>query len=116
MARVLSKFRNPSDEVKERATQRYNLLESLHPIKYISGNGSFARYFGAVFLDDLVVFENLSHGNAAYIMFGNWEELAKLSRVELMAGRRGDFIRIIHRVGWETELRAIVLRELNKAA
>ena len=116
LARILSKLKRPSKEVKERLVERYNLLESLHPVAYISGTGGFQRYFGAQFRGDLVVFENLEHGNAIYVMFGNWEELSKMSRAELLAGRRSEFVRIVHRNGWEDRLRNVVLPRLQPAA
>ena len=73
--RVLSKFRNPSEEVKKKLLARYALLEKLKPKAYISGSSGLKRYFGAQFKDDLVVFENLEYGNAIYVMFENWEQL-----------------------------------------
>ena len=116
LARILSKLKRPSQEIKERLVERYNLLESLGPVAYISGSGGFQRYFGAQFREDLVVFENLELGNAIYVMFGNWEELSKMTRTELLAGRRSEFVRIVHRTGWEGRLRNVVLRRIRAAA
>jgi hypothetical protein len=99
--RILSKFRNPSVELKQKLLARYALLEKLKPIAYVSGTSGFQRYFGAQFRDDLVVFENLEYGNAIYVMFENWEELSKLSRIDLLRNRHHGFERIVHRAGWE---------------
>jgi hypothetical protein len=82
--RILSKFRDPSDEVKEKLIARYALLEQLKPQAYVSGTSGFNRYFGAQFKDNLVVFENLEYGNAIYAMSENWAELSKLSRTDLL--------------------------------
>jgi hypothetical protein len=102
--RVLSKFRNPSEELKQKLLARYALLEKLKPVAYISGTSGFQRYFGAYFKDDLVVFENLEYGNAIYVMFENWEGLSKLSRTDLLRNRYRGFERIVHRAGWEQVL------------
>lgn len=106
--RVLSKFRNPSDDLKQKLLARYALLEKLKPVAYISGTSGFQRYFGAQFKDDLVVFENLEYGNAIYVMFENWEELSKLSRMDLLRNRHNGFERIVHRSGWEQVLRDFI--------
>lgn len=106
--RVLSKFRNPSEELKKKLVERYALLEKLKPIAYISGTSGFQRYFGAQFKDDLVVFENVEYGNAIYVMFENWEALSKLSRTDLLRNRHSGFERIVHRSGWEQVLRDLI--------
>ncbi len=104
LTRVLSKFPNPSAEVKQKLLARYALLEKLKPVAYVSGASGFQRYFGAQLRDDLVVFENLEYGNAIYVMFESWEELSKLSRADLLRNRHHGFERIVHRAGWEQVL------------
>lgn len=106
--RVLSKLRNPSEELKQKLIARYALLEKLKPVAYISGTSGFQRYFGAQFRNDLVVFENLEYGNAIYVMFENWEALSKLSRTDLLRNRHAGFERIVHRAGWEETLKSMV--------
>ena len=109
LARILSKFRAPSKELKERVLERYMLLEKLNPIAYISGTSGFQRYFGAQFADDLVVFENLEYGNAIYVMFEDWEDLSKRSRLDLLRdGNGAHFERIVHRSGWEDAVKNVV--------
>lgn len=84
-------------------THRYEVINNLHPISFIKGTSGMQRYFGARFTNNLVAFENIKYGNAIYIMKNNWELLSKLSRIELMKSHRGDFIRIVHRKGWERQ-------------
>jgi len=109
LARILSKFHAPSQELKEKLLDRYTFLEKLNPVAYISGTSGFHRYFGAQFADNFVVFENLEYGNAIYAMFDDWEELSKLSRIELLKNRRGTgFVRIVHRDGWKNTLKELV--------
>jgi len=72
--RILSGFGRTTPEVKQKLAERYDLLVSLYPQAFVSGASGFRRHFGAKFADDLVVFENLEHGNAIYVMFEDWEE------------------------------------------
>ncbi len=98
---------SPSPEEDRALTERIDLLHGLRPQAIVTGTSHFARYVGAKFRDDFVVFENLRYGNAIYVMFENWEELSKLSSTELLSSR-DDFIRIIHRADWKRRLKSIV--------
>lgn len=111
--RILSGFRAPTEEIRQKLTERYKLLESFKPIEFIAGTSGFRRYFGAKFSESLVVFENLEYGNAIYIMFEDWESLSKMSRLELLSSQREGFERIIHISGWESKLKKL-LREKKK--
>jgi hypothetical protein len=112
----LAKFREPTKELREKLLDRYRVLEKLGPVAYISGTSGFQRYFGAQFVDNLVVFENLEYGNAIYVMFDNWEELSKLSRIELLKNRPGfGFERIVHRAGWKDALKKLIKPRLAAA-
>jgi hypothetical protein len=74
----------------------------------LAGSSGFLRYFGAQFRGDLVVFENIVYGNALYVMYGQWKDLSKRSRIDLLKGPRDGFDRIEHRKGWEKQLRALL--------
>lgn len=89
------------------------LLLHLKPVALVTGRSGFARYVGAQFAEDLVVFENIRYGNAAYIMFENRDQLSRRSRVDLV---RSDerFIRLAHTSGWKSKLRSIVNEERRK--
>ncbi len=108
ISRILSGFRNPSANIQQEIAERYELLQSLQPIAYIKGSSGFERYFGAQFSDDLVAFENIAYGNALYVMFENWKDLSKLSRLELLKRKQNDFERIVHSSGWETRLQKLI--------
>lgn len=100
---------SPSAAAKEVAGQRYDFFMSLKPKKLVFGSSGFRRYFGALLEENLVVFENIQYGNAIYVLFNNWEELSKRSRIDLISGRYGtDFERVIHSSGWKGEVRSIV--------
>lgn len=98
---------NTSEYVRCKIEARRRLLTEFGPASWIVGSSGFRRYFGAKFRDDLVVFENVDYGNAVYVMFKDWQELSKLSRIALQEQRNG-FIRIVHRHGWEARLRRVL--------
>jgi hypothetical protein len=108
LAKILSG--RPPDETIRVVTERYDTLAALGPVAFIHGRSGFRRYFGAKFADDLVVFENIEHGNAAYVMFERWEILSQRTRLELLSGPADGFIRVIHRGGWQKELKATIQR------
>ena len=82
---------------------------SLKPKQLVFGESGLRRYFGAQIDEDLVVFENVQYGNAVYILFKEWKETSKLSRLELLSGIHGDtFERVVHVNGWEDKIRAII--------
>jgi hypothetical protein len=98
----------PPDETSRTVTERYDTLAALQPLSFIHGRSGFRRYFGAKFAEDLVAFENIEYGNAAYVMFDRWETLSKKTRLELLAGPADGFVRVVHRKGWQGELRKLI--------
>jgi hypothetical protein len=101
--------KTPTAQQKDVTTERYKFFLSLSPKSLVYGQSGFRRYFGALLEENLVVFENIEYGNAVYILFDNWEELSKLSRLDLMSGKFGtSFERIIHTNGWKKVVRDIV--------
>lgn len=105
----------PSKEDKDVATERYNFFTSLKPKQLVYGSSGFRRYFGALLEDNLVLFENVQYGNAIYILFNKWEELSKLSRIDLMSGgfEGKDFERVAHVDGWKAKVKEIVTKRRN---
>lgn len=100
--------------VRQQLRERFDVLHSLKPINFVQGTNEFRRYFGAQFAADLVVFENLEYGNAIYVMFEEWEQLSRKTRIELLASREGRFVRIPHTKTWRARLKAVVREELAK--
>jgi hypothetical protein len=98
----------PPDETSRAVTERYDTLSALQPLCFIHGRSGFRHYFGAKFADDLVAFENIEYGNAAYVMFERWETLSQKTRLELLVGPADGFARVIHRTGWQGQLRNII--------
>jgi hypothetical protein len=106
--------RTPSLQEKVNTEDRYDFLLSLHPAQFIYGTSGLERYFGASLKDDLVIFENISYGNAIYIMFEDWRELSQRTRTELLSGRYGqNFERVLHKADWKKAVRAIVKERMR---
>ena len=107
------KGKKPTPNEEKVAGERYDFFMSLKPRSFVFGSSGFRRYFGALIQDDLVVFENIQYGNAVYVLFDNWQELSKRSRIDLLKGKYGkDFERVIHKSGWKTEVRNLVKNRL----
>jgi len=93
---------------------RVALFERLKPTVYLRGQGGFGSYFGAQFADDLVVFENLRYGNAIYVLYENWEDVSKRSRLDLLRDNDALFDRIPHVADWQDRLRALIRFQLSR--
>ncbi len=102
---ITRRMRNPTPERQREIQRRASALNRLHPTEYIVGSGMNSRYFGAKFGENIVVFENVDYGNALYILFDNWQEISKMSRIDLLKRHEQDFIRLIHKNGWEKSLK-----------
>jgi hypothetical protein len=97
-----------TDAQKETILSRLQTFEKMKPTHFISGTSGFARYFGAMYGDDFVVFENIRYGNAMYVMFEDWQTLSQKSRIDLLKTDRQGFERIEHRGNWEDQLEAML--------
>lgn len=102
-----------SDSEKKFILDRAGTIEKLKPKQFVLGSGLASNYYGALFANDLVVFENLDYGNATYILYDNWQELSQLSRSELLRGKE-NFDRIVHGKKWDKHLAEVVSHELNR--
>ena len=108
--RLLQGRRRPTPEQEKVMKERIAVMSRMKPVAYVTGTDSFLRYFGAMFADDFVVFENVRYGNALYVMHDSWQELSKKSRLELLSGPRESFERIEHRDGWVERLKNLLAR------
>ncbi|MCZ7538800.1 MAG: hypothetical protein M5U29_02545 [Anaerolineae bacterium] len=114
IAKIFSGMRSDDPYLRAKLIERYEFLQTLRPRNFIRGVSGFQNYFGAQFADDFVVFENVEYGNAIYIMFEDWKELSKKSRIELLSTNTQNFIRIRHTKTWKARLRRIIQSELEK--
>lgn len=97
-----------AQDFERHVRDRVRLFESFNPTNYIRGQGGFGSYFGAQFADDLVVFENLKYGNAVYLLYQNWDEISRRSRLDLLRDQDAHFDRVVHKDGWEGHLTALL--------
>lgn len=104
----------PGDDTAETVEARIRVFARLKPVAYLRGRGSLDAYIGAQFADDLVLFENLRHGNALYILHDQWSEVSKRSRHDLLRDHDAKFDRIIHTAGWEQRLQALLELRLEE--
>lgn len=81
--------------------ERLKLFSALKPSAYLQGAAKFSSYIGAQFASDLVVFENVRYGNALYVLYDDWQEVSKRSRIDLLRGTSVRFDRFVHTDGWE---------------
>jgi hypothetical protein len=107
---ILRGKRHITDNQMKPIEERLKVMARYKPEAYIAGTNGFLRYFGAKFDEDFVAFENLTYGNALYVMFEGWEVLSRRSRVDLLKGPREGFERIEHRDGWAQQLSALLKR------
>ena len=112
--KVKSLIRNLTPEKVRRIDDRAKFIERLKPEEILVGVGMNSKYFGAKFRDDLVAFENVDYGNAIYLLFGNWEELSKKSRTEILQRPDEDFVRIPHTRYWKMNMISELKSRLRK--
>lgn len=93
---------------------RLKLFASLKPTAYLSGSGEFSSYVGAQFAHDLVVFENARYGNALYVLYDDWQDVSKRSRLDLLRGTSARFDRFPHTDGWEDRFQGHMEAEQEK--
>lgn len=106
--RMLKGKRAVSDAHRQTLEERLTVMARFNPTAFIAGTNGFLRYFGAQFGSNLVAFENLTYGNALYLMYEDWEQLSRRSRVDLLKGPRDGFDRIEHRDGWEERFETLL--------
>lgn len=94
--------------------ERVRLFHSLRPVAFLRGSGGLSSYVGAKYADDLVVFENMNHGNALYVLFDNWEEVSRRSRSDLIREAGPQIYRIVHTHGWQAIFKKLMQREKRK--
>lgn len=103
--------RNPPD--LPTITERLELFEQFQPVEYLKGLGGNDHYIGAKYADNLVVFENMRHGNALYVLYDDWATLSQRPRSEILKLPTSKFDRIIHTEGWQNRFALLMQHELQ---
>lgn len=94
--------------------ERLTLFSSLKPTHFLAGTAKFAAYVGAKFAEDLVVFENVQYGNALYVLYDDWRDISRRSRIDLIKGTSERFDRFVHTEGWDDRFLDHIRTELDK--
>lgn len=111
---ALGRIARPTAQQEGTIRDRLTMFDSLGPKNFIRGTGGMSGYIGALFADDLVVFENVRHGNALYVLYANWQTLSRQSRIDLIHFQTGNFDRFPHRSGWKDRFVAHLKAEKKK--
>lgn len=86
--------------------RRLRKMLSLSPNQCFVGIDKFRGYvvftFGGT---DRVILENPREGNAVYVLRGDWQQLSKLTKQELLSRHADSTTRVIHRGSWFARLR-----------
>lgn len=80
---------------------RQDIITKYKPEEVFVGNGGFRAYIAYVFKEkEIVVLESILTDNATYVFGSDWEDVAILTKAEVLSGNlhKG---RIIHSKGWE---------------
>ncbi len=109
-----SGVRTPSPDVDQVIKERADLFSVPRSQKVPARVGGMNSYVGAMFAEDLVLFENVRYGNALYILFEDWAQTSRRSRIDLLKARDGKFVRIPHAAGWQDALQELILAEKKK--
>ena len=104
--------RSPPDLAK--ITERLELFEQFKPVEYIKGLAGNDHYIGAKYAENLVVFENMRHGNALYVLYDDWVNLSQRPRSEILKLPSSKYDRIIHTDGWTNRFAKLMQHELQE--
>lgn len=111
---VIGRTARPSAEEEAIIRDRLELFRSLGPKNFIRGSGGMSGYVGAMFADDLVVFENVRSGNALYVLYDDWQQVSQRSRIDLIRSGGSHFDRFAHRADWKKRFAAHLRSEIAK--
>lgn len=118
--KILPEGEYPWDRIKEigivssrpnkalRQKHTFEFIKQYNPSRITVGIGGFQGYVVFCFPDkEISVFEHLLYGNATYIFDKDWQTLSQLSKGEILHSGL-EKARIIHRKGWEDNVRNIL--------
>lgn len=92
-----------NSSMRDTFKERYSTIHELGPKTIRYGTTGFARYVAFEF-DKAVVLENYYYGNAAYVMYEDWQALSQRTRLDLLADSSARFERVIHSKDWKSKL------------
>ncbi|MGR2662646.1 hypothetical protein ACUXVY_13735 [Chromobacterium haemolyticum] len=109
ITKLIDKATNELDKPGKRvAGYRISSILSHKPDFIAMGNGGFHGYMVMGFSKkNLYVLESPIFGNATYIFKGDWENLSKLTKKDIVRNSLQEY-RLVHSKSWRVELRRIL--------
>lgn len=110
----LREFLNPVFEKAKKGRRpflehRLKTINEFQPIDSRKGTGGFGGYVIFLFPEKGIrVFESAFYGNATYILGEDWEELSRLSKVEILNADLHLERIVHHRENWEARIRELL--------
>jgi hypothetical protein len=111
-------FANLKAHYQLRSEAQSNRVWDLSRLEFVHTLGPAQCFVGSEDFDGYVVFtfprigkavlDNPLHGNACYIISGEWQGLSRLSKKELLGSHTQNVIRVIHRGDWRKRARSLL--------
>lgn len=93
----------------ERDYSRGNFLDEFKPTERREGKKEFSEYAAYIFENpELVILESPLPNNATYILFGDWEIQARLTKREVREDTSQGARRLIHTDNWKRKIRQLL--------
>lgn len=105
---LMSHYQRRADAQSSRRwdLSRLEFFQTIGPAECFVGSEDFDGYVVFTFPGKgKAVLDNPLHGNACYIISGEWRELSRLSKQELLGSHAKNVTRVIHRGNWKKRVR-----------
>lgn len=87
--------------------ERLETVSAYKPDFHAIGTNGYHGYIVFGFSQmNLYIFETAEYGNATYVFEGNWEEVSRMTKSEILTGNRCKH-RFIHRDGWKKQIESL---------
>lgn len=77
-----------------------------HDFAYRGTNGYHGYTIFGFVERNLYIFESVEYGNATYVFEGDWKQLSKMTKAEIINGNLHKH-RFVHREGWKNQIRGL---------
>ncbi|AZZ60420.1 hypothetical protein DSM07_03360 [Oenococcus sp. UCMA 16435] len=97
-------YQHTTKSEKTLIQRRLKKIESFSPDRIFQGIGGYTGYLVFEFKDkQLFIFDSIVYGNATYIFAGEWKNVSKLTKKEIIQNHLAKD-RLVHMLGWETQI------------
>ena len=92
-------------------SERLETISQYNPDFHAIGENGYHGYIIFGFTQqNLYIFENAEYGNATYVFEGDWEQLSKMTKAEIIASNMHKQ-RFIHLEGWNEQIAELFLNK-----